>query len=85
MRWHPEKKSLGAAAPKLPLEFADGGEAEPVRARLRERVSSPCGDDGGVEPARGWLRRRPDFFPLHGWGFPLPLGAVFEWVDYGRK
>jgi hypothetical protein len=22
-----------------------------VRARLRERVSNPCGDDGGVEPA----------------------------------
>jgi hypothetical protein len=35
------------AAPKLPLESADGDEAESVRARLRERVSSPCGDNGG--------------------------------------
>jgi hypothetical protein len=43
---------LGAdAAPKLQLESADGDEVEPVRARLRGRVSSPCGDDGGVEPA----------------------------------
>jgi hypothetical protein len=39
------------AAPKLPLGSAYGDEPEPVRARLRERVSSPCGDDGGVEPA----------------------------------
>ena len=31
----------------MPLESADGDEAEPVRARLPERVS----DDGGVEPA----------------------------------
>ena len=43
---------LGADAdPKLPLESADGDEAESVRARLRERVSSPCGDDEGAEPA----------------------------------
>jgi hypothetical protein len=33
------------------VESADGDEAESVRARLRERVSSPCGDDGGAEPA----------------------------------
>jgi hypothetical protein len=39
------------AAPKLPLESADGDGAESVRARLRERVSSPGGDDEGVEPA----------------------------------
>ena len=33
---------LGAdAAPKLPLESADGDEAESVRARLRVRVSGP--------------------------------------------
>ena len=36
-------------APKVPLEFAGGDEAECVRARLRDRVSSPCGDDGEVE------------------------------------
>jgi hypothetical protein len=28
-----------------------GDEAESVRACLHERVSSPCGDDGGAEPA----------------------------------
>jgi hypothetical protein len=39
------------ADPKLPLESADGDEAESVRVRLRERVSSPCGDDEGAEPA----------------------------------
>jgi hypothetical protein len=39
------------AAPKVPLESAGGDEAECVRARLRERVSSLCGDDGEVEPA----------------------------------
>ena len=38
-------------APKVPLDAADGDEAEPVRARFRERVSSPCGEDGEVEPA----------------------------------
>ena len=38
-------------APKVPLESAGGDEAECVRSRLRERVSSPCGDDGEVEPA----------------------------------
>jgi hypothetical protein len=43
---------LGAnAAPKLPLDSADGDEAESVRVRFRERVSSPCGEDGEVEPA----------------------------------
>ena len=39
------------AAPKVPLESAGGDEAECVRARFRERVSSPCGEDGEVEPA----------------------------------
>jgi hypothetical protein len=39
------------SAPKVPLESAGGDEAECVRARLRERVSSPCGDDREVEPA----------------------------------
>ena len=38
-------------APKVPLDAADGDEAEPVRARFRERVSSPCGEDGEVETA----------------------------------
>ena len=38
-------------APKVQLESAGGNEAECVRACLRERVSSPCGDDGEVEPA----------------------------------
>jgi len=33
------------------LDAADGDEAEPVRARFRERVSSPCGEDGEVETA----------------------------------
>ena len=42
---------LGAAAPKLPMESADGDDAESVRARLRERVSSPCEDDVGGETA----------------------------------
>jgi hypothetical protein len=49
VRWAP------TAVPKLPLEsaelLADGDEAGSVRARLRERVSGPDGDDGGVEPA----------------------------------
>ena len=36
---------------KVPLESADGDMAESVRARLRERVSSPCGEDGDGEPA----------------------------------
>jgi len=44
-RWAP------TVAPKLPLESADGEEAECVRERLRERVSSLCGDQGGVGPA----------------------------------
>jgi hypothetical protein len=39
------------AAPKLPLESADGDEAESGRARLRERCSVPGGDDGAVELA----------------------------------
>ena len=38
-------------APKVPLDAADGDEAESVRVRFRERVSSPCGEDGEVEPA----------------------------------
>ena len=38
-------------APKVPLDAADGDEAEYVRVRFRERVSSPCGEDGEVEPA----------------------------------
>ena len=33
------------------MESAYGDEAECVRARLRERVSSPCGDDEGAELA----------------------------------
>ena len=33
------------------LWSADSDEAESVRARFRERVSSPCGDDGEVDPA----------------------------------
>ena len=33
------------------IDSADGDEAESVRARLRERVSSPWGEDGEVEPA----------------------------------
>jgi hypothetical protein len=33
------------------LDSADGDEAESVRVRFRERVSSPCGEDGEVEPA----------------------------------
>jgi hypothetical protein len=37
--------------PKVPLDSADGDEAESVRVRFRERVSSPCGEDGEVEPA----------------------------------
>jgi hypothetical protein len=52
-------------APKVPLDAADGDEAESVRARFRERVSSPCGEDGEVEPAGhppgGWLRRSLSF------------------------
>ena len=35
----------------VPLDSADGDEAESVRARFRERASSPCGEDGDVEPA----------------------------------
>ena len=38
-------------APKVPLDAADGDEAESVRVSFRERVSSPCGEDGEVEPA----------------------------------
>ncbi len=38
-------------APKVPLDASYGDEAEPVRARFRERVSSPCGEDGEVETA----------------------------------
>ncbi len=34
-----------------PQSSADGDEAESVRVRFRERVSSPCGEDGEVEPA----------------------------------
>jgi hypothetical protein len=34
-----------------PPNSADGDEAESVRARFRERVSSSCGEDGEVEPA----------------------------------
>jgi hypothetical protein len=34
-----------------PQSTADGDEAESVRVRFRERVSSPCGEDGEVEPA----------------------------------
>jgi hypothetical protein len=37
--------------PKVQLDAADGDEAECVRARFRERVSSPCGEDGEVETA----------------------------------
>ncbi len=65
---------LGADAdPKLPLESADGEEAESVRARLRERVSSPCGDDEGAEPAghppatRRVAAVLPPLVPLHLW------------------
>ena len=36
-------------APKLQLESADGDEAESVRARLRQHVSSPCEEGGGVQ------------------------------------
>ena len=38
-------------APKVQLDAADGDEAESVRARFRECVSSPCGEDGEVETA----------------------------------
>ena len=38
-------------APKVQLDAADVDEAEPVRAGFRERVSSPCGEDGEVESA----------------------------------
>jgi hypothetical protein len=38
-------------APKVQLDAADGDEAESVRVLFRERVSSPCGEDGEVEPA----------------------------------
>ena len=57
--------------PKVQLESADGDGAESVRARLRERVSSPCGDLGWrrracLPPAGwGWLRRSQSFVPLH--------------------
>jgi hypothetical protein len=37
--------------PKVQLDSADGDEAESVRVRFRERVSSPCGEDGEVDPA----------------------------------
>ena len=42
---------LPTTVPKVPLESADGDVAESVRASLRERVSSPCGEDGEGEPA----------------------------------
>ena len=32
-----------------PQSTADGDEAKSVCARFRERVSSPCGDDGEVD------------------------------------
>ena len=68
VRWAPTKVS------KLPLESADGDDAESVRWRLRERVAGPDGDDGGVAPAGqppggGGLRRRPPFVLLHGSAF----------------
>ncbi len=37
--------------PKVQLGAADGDEEESVRVSFRERVSSPCGEDGEVEPA----------------------------------
>jgi hypothetical protein len=37
--------------PKVQLDSADDNEAESVRVCFRERVSSPCGEDGEVEPA----------------------------------
>jgi hypothetical protein len=71
------------AAPKLPLGSAYGDEPEPVRARLRERVSSPCGDDGGVEPAG---------LPLGGGGCDTVLissccmlvceSKIFHWIPH---
>ncbi len=42
---------VSTTAPKVPLDDADGDEAESVRARFRERVSSPCGEDRQVETA----------------------------------
>jgi len=39
------------ASTTAPKSSADGDEAESVRARFRERVSSPCGEVGEVEPA----------------------------------
>ena len=44
-------KDIIISAPKLQLESADGDKTEPVRVCLREHVSSPCWDDGGVNPA----------------------------------
>ncbi len=45
-------------APKVPLDAADGDEAESVRARFRERVSSPCGEVAAplsfLRPAAYW-------------------------------
>ena len=45
VRWAPTEVS------KLPLESADGDDAESVRWRLRERVAGPDGDDEGVASA----------------------------------
>ena len=42
---------VSTTAPKVLLDAADGDEAECVRERFRERVSSPCGEDGEVETA----------------------------------
>ena len=59
------------AAPKLPLESAGGDKAEPVRARLRERVSS------GLSPPSARLAgvagHKFSFFPVAGWAVVLIL------------
>ena len=64
------------AAPKLPLESAGGDKAEPVRARLRERVSS------GLSPPSARLAgvagHKFSFFPVAGVGWVvliLPCGS----------
>ena len=74
--------------PKLPLESADGDDAESMSWRLRERVAGPDGDDGVVSPAGhppggGWLRLRPPFVLLHG-GSRVCVCLLLEKVPFFR-
>ena len=73
------ERAAGATAPKLPLEPADGDDAGSVRARLRERVSAPVGDDGGDErvghpPGGGGCR--PMSSSCRGMGGRLSVGPL---------